>query len=95
MTAPHPPVILASSSVWRQQLLRQIGPRFEAISPDVDETAQADEASDALACRLAQAKAEKIAADWPHAIVIGSDQVADVEGRILGKPDTAAARANN
>lgn len=90
MSAPASPVILASSSVWRQQLLRQIGLAFEAISPDIDETAGNGESGDALARRLAQAKAEKIAADRPDAIVIGSDQVADVEGRILGKPGTPA-----
>lgn len=90
MTTHRPPVILASSSVWRRQLLRQIGLHFEATSPDIDESAHEDEASDALACRLARMKAEKIAADWPDAVVIGSDQVADVEGRILGKPGTAA-----
>lgn len=90
MPAHPPPVILASSSVWRRQLLRQIGLHFEATSPDIDETAHDGEASETLACRLAQTKAEKVAVDWPDAIVIGCDQVADVEGRILGKPGTAA-----
>lgn len=90
MSPERPTVILASSSVWRRQLLQQIGLRFEATSPDVDETAHKDEASDALACRLAQAKAKKVAASHPDAIVIGSDQVADVDGLVLGKPGTAA-----
>ncbi|WP_109994372.1 nucleoside triphosphate pyrophosphatase [Salinisphaera sp. LB1] len=90
MSAHRPHVILASSSVWRRQLLQQIGLPFEATSPDVDETAHAGEPGDALACRLARAKAEKVAADWPEAVVIGSDQVADVDGYILGKPGTAA-----
>lgn len=85
----HSPVILASSSVWRRQLLHQINLCFETISPDVDERPGDGEASDALACRLARAKAEKIAADRPQAVVIGSDQVAGVDGRILGKAGTA------
>ncbi|HET7314718.1 MAG TPA: nucleoside triphosphate pyrophosphatase [Salinisphaera sp.] len=83
-------MILASSSVWRRQLLHRIGLQFETISPDIDETARAGEASDALACRLARGKAGKVAAVRPDAVVIGCDQVADVEGRILGKPGTAA-----
>lgn len=90
MSAHQPSVILASSSVWRRQLLRQIGLSFKATSPDIDETPHPGETGDALACRLAQTKAEKVAADWPGAVVIGSDQVADVEGDILGKPGTAA-----
>lgn len=90
MAASKPLIILASSSVWRRQLLRQINLRFEATSPDIDETAAAGESGDALATRLAQTKAEKVAADWPEAIVIGCDQVADVDGWILGKPGTRA-----
>ncbi|MES1941476.1 maf protein [Salinisphaera sp. T5B8] len=82
------PIILASSSPWRRQLLRQLGIRFEATSPDIDETPRAGEAPAALAERLAIAKARTIFDDWPEAIVIGSDQVADVEGDILGKPGT-------
>ncbi|WP_423820904.1 nucleoside triphosphate pyrophosphatase [Salinisphaera sp. SPP-AMP-43] len=90
MPASKPLIILASSSVWRRQLLRQINLRFEATSPDIDESATEGEASHALACRLAQTKAEKVAQAWPEAIVIGCDQVADVDGRILGKPGTHA-----
>lgn len=89
MAHPIPPLILASSSPWRRQLLEQIGVQFEAISPDVDESAQPGEASDALARRLAQLKAEGIARLRPDAVVIGSDQVADVNGTILGKPGSA------
>lgn len=90
MSERAPLIILASSSVWRRQLLRQIGLRFDATSPDIDETPRPDEAADALALRLARTKAETIAADWPDAIVIGSDQVAHVDGQILGKPGTPA-----
>lgn len=88
MARSTPTIILASSSPWRRQLLRQIGVRFEATAPDVDETAQPGEAGEALARRLAHTKAESVASAWPDAIVIGSDQVADVAGTILGKPGT-------
>lgn len=83
------PIILASSSPWRRQLLKQLGLTFETISPDVDETARSDEASVALAERLAVSKARRVAEAHPQAIVIGADQVADVNGTILGKPGTA------
>lgn len=89
MPRKQPLVTLASSSPWRRQLLRQIGIWFEATSPDVDETAQPGETSEALARRLARMKAESVATAWPEAIVIGSDQVADVNGTILGKPGSA------
>jgi len=89
-----PLIILASSSPWRRQLLAQLQIRFEATSPDIDETPRPDEAPIDLSRRLAQTKAESIAEAWPEAVVIGSDQVADVNGEILGKPGTAArARA--
>jgi len=89
MARSKPLVILASSSPWRRQLLRQIGIRFEATSPDVDETPEPGETSIALARRLARMKAESVASAWPDAVVIGSDQVADVNGALLGKPGTA------
>lgn len=84
--ATRPPIVLASSSVWRRQLLAQLGLSFTDNAPDVDETALPGEAPDALATRLARRKAETIAAAQPAAIVIGSDQVAAVGGHILGKP---------
>ena len=86
-TSPAP-IILASSSPWRRELLTRLGLEFEAISPDIDESARANEAPTALAERLAIGKARRIFDDRPEAIVIGSDQVADVEGDILGKPGT-------
>ena len=85
-----PPLILASSSVFRAALLEQIGLVFTTASPDIDESARDNEPADALACRLAEAKAAKIARDHADAIVIGSDQVAHLDGRILGKPGTPA-----
>ncbi|MES1925416.1 Maf family nucleotide pyrophosphatase [Salinisphaera sp. T31B1] len=88
-SSTSPLLILASSSPWRRQLLRQLQVRFEATSPDIDESPRDGEAPIELARRLAQTKAESIAEAWPEAIVIGADQVADVDGEILGKPGTA------
>ncbi len=90
MPSPKPRLILASSSPWRRQLLRQLGVSFNAISPDVDETPRPGEAPAALAQRLARAKAGKVATTWPETIVIGADQVAAVHGSLLGKPGTRA-----
>ena len=82
-------LILASSSTYRQSLLKRLNLPFEALSPDVDETPLADEAPRALAIRLAHAKAQAGAAlSPPNAVVIGSDQVAEVNGESLGKPLT-------
>jgi septum formation protein len=90
MPNQKPRLILASSSPWRRQLLHQLGVPFHATAPDVDETAQPGEAPADLAERLARAKAQTVAATWPQAIVIGADQVAEVNGSLLGKPGTAA-----
>jgi septum formation protein len=79
-------IILASSSVYRQRLLHQLGLTFTCISPAIDESALPNESADALTRRLAIAKAERILQDNPNALVIGSDQVADLDGTILGKP---------
>lgn len=86
MTHPNRSVILASSSPWRRQLLERLDVAFETISPNVDESARPSEPSEALARRLAQLKAECIADYHTQAVVIGSDQVAEVNGAILGKP---------
>ncbi|RZL32412.1 MAG: septum formation inhibitor Maf, partial [Rubrivivax sp.] len=83
-----PSLILASTSRYRQELLSRLRLPFEAIAPDVDETAQPGEAPAALAERLALAKAGAVAAKRPGAIVIGSDQVADLDGEAIGKPGT-------
>jgi len=84
------PLILASSSPYRRELLTRLHLPFDSITPDVDETPQQGEAPHTLAQRLAQAKAHAIAEQHPHAIVIGSDQVADLAGQPLGKPSTHA-----
>ena len=82
----QPAVILASTSRYRRELLARIVPTFATVSPDVDETAGPDEAPAALAERLARAKAGAVAALHPGQVVIGSDQVADLDGMALGKP---------
>ena len=76
-------LILGSSSRYRRELLQRLGLAFEVLAPDVDETPAAGEAPADLACRLALAKALGCSA-----VVIGSDQVADLDGQPLGKPGT-------
>ena len=87
MSTPNAPaLILASSSRYRRELLERLRWPFEVVSSEVDETARAGEAPAALAQRLALDKARAVAARYPHAVVIGSDQVADLHGTALGKP---------
>ncbi|MCC5863157.1 MAG: septum formation protein Maf [Gammaproteobacteria bacterium] len=88
------PLILASSSRHRRALLARLGLEFTCHSPDIDETPQRGEAPDALAERLAVAKATRVAAEAPGALIIGSDQVAALGDLALGKPgDETRARA--
>lgn len=86
MPKSSPPLVLASTSVTRRELLARLGLRFECRAPDVDEAAFPGEAPAALTQRLARAKAEAAAADCPAHLIIGSDQVAVVGERVLGKP---------
>jgi septum formation protein len=79
-------LILGSTSPYRRELLERLRLPFEVIAPDVDETPHASEMPMQLACRLAMAKARAVAAQFPSCVVIGSDQVADLDGRPLGKP---------
>lgn len=81
-------LVLASTSRYRRELLARLALPFEAAAPDVDETPRAGEAPRELALRLALEKAQAVAARKPQAIVIGSDQVADLHGQPLGKPGT-------
>lgn len=91
MAAPLPrPLILGSTSPYRRELLARLRLPFEVASPEVDETPQPGEAPADLARRLALAKARAVAARFPAAVVIGSDQVADLDGEPLGKPGTHA-----
>lgn len=82
------PLILGSTSRYRRELLERLHLPFEVEAPHVDETPQAGERPEALARRLALAKARAVAARHPQAVVIGSDQVADLDGEPLGKPGT-------
>ena len=82
------PLVLASTSLYRRELLQRLGLDFTVQAPDVDETPADGEAPHALALRLALAKAQAVAALHPEAVVIGSDQVADLHGEPLGKPGT-------
>ena len=83
-------IVLASTSRYRRELLGRLGLPFEVAAPDVDETALPNEAPQETARRLAEAKARAVAARFPEAIVIGSDQVAVLEGLPLGKPGNHA-----
>ena len=82
------PLVLGSSSRYRRELLSRLNLTFVVAVPEVDETARPGEAPRDLALRLALAKAHAVAAKFPHAVVIGSDQVADLDGEPLGKPGT-------
>lgn len=81
-----PPLILGSTSRYRRELLERLRLPFTCVAPEVDETPQPGETPAALALRLALAKARAVAALHPQAVVIGSDQVADLHGQPVGKP---------
>lgn len=85
-----PKIILASTSKYRKALLERLGLNVDCIAPGVDEEALKGEIQDpvALAVHLAMAKAACVAEKWPDAVVIGGDQLATIDGRILGKPGT-------
>ena len=80
------PLILGSTSAYRRELLSRLRIPFSVASPEVDEAALAEETPAAMATRLALAKARAVAHRFPQAVVIGSDQVADLDGLALGKP---------
>ena len=88
MSSPSVQLILASTSEYRRQLLMRLQLAFDIQAPGVDETPHPQEPPDRLALRLALAKAQAVAAHHPHACVIGSDQVCDLNGQALGKPGT-------
>lgn len=89
----HPPIVLASSSAYRKALLSRLDLPFTAIIPDVDERPLTGEAPPATALRLAQMKARKVADQKKTALIIGSDQVAVMDGVALGKPGEHVAAA--
>jgi len=86
-TLPRP-LVLASTSHYRRDLLERLRLPFEVIAPEVEETPRPGEDPARLALRLALAKAQAVAARRPDALVIGSDQVADLDGTPIGKPLT-------
>ena len=86
-------IVLASTSGYRRELLARLTPHFRCMAPHTDETPRAAEAPAALATRLAEAKARAVATHSPGALVIGSDQVATLDGRIFGKPGSADSAA--
>lgn len=89
-----PPILLASSSIYRRKLLSQLGLPFEWASPDIDENpllnerGEVDESADALVVRLSLLKAKALATEYPNHLIIGSDQVAALGDNIIGKPHT-------
>ena len=86
-------LVLGSTSRYRRELLARLGLPFEASAPDIDETPLAGERPVDTALRLSEAKARAVAGRYDHALVIGSDQVADCDGRAVSKPgDRANAR---
>lgn len=87
-------IVLASTSHYRRDLLARFGLPFRVVSPNCDEKPQPGEEPHAMASRLALAKANAVATTCPGTLVIGSDQVAEIAGRVFGKPGSAvAARA--
>jgi len=82
----HTPIILASSSPFRKALLERLNLPFECHAPEIDESRQDGECAEAYVCRLAEQKAHAVSLKFPDAVVIGSDQCALLEDRILGKP---------
>jgi MAF protein len=82
----QPTIILGSTSPFRQELLRRLQLPFSTAAPNIDESPQPDESPQRLVKRLALAKAEAVASDHPQALIIGSDQVACLGDRIIGKP---------
>ncbi len=85
-THPNRRLILGSSSRYRRELLERLRLPFDVFAPDLDESPLPAESPLQLATRLAMAKAQAIAKQFPQAIVIGSDQVADLHGQAIGKP---------
>ncbi len=87
----RPPLILASTSAYRRELLERLRMPFSVVSPNVDESVIKGETPLATCTRLAMAKARAVAALNPNAVVIGSDQVAALDGVAVSKPGTHAA----
>ncbi|MDO6461174.1 Maf family protein [Granulosicoccaceae sp. 1_MG-2023] len=89
MSESLPELILASTSPFRAALLERLQAPFRSAAPDCDETPVPGESHSELVQRLAEGKARSLAAAYPDSLIIGSDQVAELDGAILGKPGTA------
>ncbi len=86
ITSSKPQIVLGSTSPYRRELLLRLGLVFTTASPDIDESPEPNEQPEALVRRLAKLKASAVADDYSNALIIGSDQVAVIDGKILGKP---------
>lgn len=84
----QPRIVLASTSPFRRELLGRLGLPFEVAAPDTDETPLPGETPETTALRLSEMKARAVAKNFPNALIIGSDQVAVLDGLIYGKPGT-------
>ena len=91
MRKSEPRIVLGSTSAYRRQLLERLGRKFVTASPDIDESPRLDESPENLVVRLAESKAKAVAGDFPESLVIGSDQVACIKDKILGKPGSRSA----
>ena len=91
MAPAGPDLVLASTSRYRRELLARLVPDFRVVAPEVDETPRDGETPVDLAVRLAEAKALAVARTMPGSIVVGSDQVAELDGRAVGKPGSRDA----
>ena len=83
-----PPILLASGSVYRRELLARLRLPFDYAAPEIDESPRPNESGTALASRLAQQKAQALASRYPEHLIIGSDQVAVLDEQLIGKPGT-------
>lgn len=84
-------LVLASTSLYRKKLMQKLHLDFETAAPNIDETPYIDETPEQLVIRLSQAKALALQHQFPNALIIGSDQIAVVDGKILGKPGDHAS----
>lgn len=90
-TASTRHLVLASTSPFRRELLGRLGLAFDTVAPDTDETPWPGEQPQHLVTRLAEAKARAVVGRFPSSVIIGSDQVACIDGAVLGKPGTRDA----
>ena len=81
-----PPILLASTSIYRRALLEKLHLAFSCAAPNIDESAYVDESAESLVKRLAEAKARALMHSYPDHLIIGSDQICAIDGKITGKP---------